>query len=219
MKLLFIVPSAALLLATPAVAYEPFSAWSGIYVGAQVDYGWGRAQLPEARPSPGYTIYTNLERTDGVAGTLHGSYNLKTGAWVVGGEAELGRASASTNLPAWAFGDYGKADMDSLGMARLRAGYAVDNTLYYATGGLALAHTQANFADMPAFDINSETKNGWTLGFGAERALTDKWTTRVEYRYADFGRFADPNAATNLGWKDYNKVTEHVVRLGFNYKF
>jgi len=219
MKLLFIVPSAALLLATPAVAYEPFTAWSGVYVGAQVDYGWGRARLPEARPSAGHATSFNITQTDGITGAVHGSYNFKTGAWIVGGEAELGRANANAEIPAWAFGGYGKSDIDSQGMARLRAGYAIDNTLYYATGGLAIAHTQASFSDMPAFDSNSETKNGWTLGVGAERALTDKWTTRVEYRYADFGRFADPNAATNAGWKDYNNITEHVIRLGFNYKF
>lgn len=220
MKLLFIVPSAALLFATPAIAYEPFTASSGFYVGAEVDYGWGHANLPDAKASTGHTTYTtNITQIDGVTGGVHGSYDFKTGAWVVGGEADLGPANVNATLPAWAFGDYGKSDVDSYGAARFRAGYALDHTLYYALGGLALAHTQASFSDMPAFDSNSESKSGWTLGLGAERALTDKWTTRIEYRYADFGRFGDPNASTNVGWKDYNKITEHVIRLGLNYKF
>ena len=34
----------------------------------------------------------------------------------------------------------------------------------------------------------SDTLTGWTVGAGCEHAWTNHFTTRIEYRYTDYGR-------------------------------
>ena len=57
----------------------------------------------------------------------------------------------------------------------------------------------------------------WTVGAGLEYAFTQNWTTRVEYRYSDFGKFTD-NPATDSGLLCPTKPTTQAVRVGFSYK-
>ncbi|TIV91851.1 MAG: porin family protein [Mesorhizobium sp.] len=67
-------------------------------------------------------------------------------------------------------------------------------------------------------DSSSHTKAVWTLGAGVEYAFTQNWTTRVEYRYSDFGKFTD-NPATDGTFLYPTDVTTQAVRVGFSYKF
>jgi outer membrane immunogenic protein len=53
-----------------------------------------------------------------------------------------------------------------------------------------------------------DTVSGWMLGIGAEYALWDNWTAKIEYNRMDFGNggpFAD------------NKF--NVIKAGINYRF
>jgi outer membrane immunogenic protein len=97
---------------------------------------------------------------------------------------------------------------------RLRAGYAWDRLLVYATGGLAygsirnngngfgaglIATTAAGFVNpvsgvpgpstafVGAATTGSTSRAGWTLGVGGEYAFTHNWTFKAEYLYANFG--------------------------------
>ncbi|MEM9965530.1 MAG: TonB-dependent receptor [Asticcacaulis sp.] len=99
---------------------------------------------------------------------------------------------------------------------RGRLGYGFDRTLVYATGGLALvtetqSRTQyrslfirtfdAGDATTPWFtETRKATRTGWTLGGGAEYALSDRWSFKGEYLYADFGdkRFVFPEASAGV---------------------
>jgi outer membrane immunogenic protein len=70
------------------------------------------------------------------------------------------------------------------------------------------------------FDQNSTTRTGWTIGGGIEYAVTGNWSIRAEYRYADFGHFADPTPfAFGFGSFVNHHETENAVRAGFSYKF
>ena len=66
-------------------------------------------------------------------------------------------------------------EIDWLASLRLRAGFAWDRALIYATGGLAVGGVELS-ADLG--DIGSESKSntewGWTIGGGLEYALTDE---------------------------------------------
>ncbi|MFT4090270.1 MAG: TonB-dependent receptor [Asticcacaulis sp.] len=99
---------------------------------------------------------------------------------------------------------------------RGRLGYGFDRTLVYATGGLALvtetqSRTQyrslvvrtfdAGDATSPWFtETKKATRSGWTLGGGAEYALSNNWSFKGEYLYADFGdkRFVFPEARSGV---------------------
>ena len=97
------------------------------------------------------------------------------------------------------------------GSARLRAGYAIDNFLLYATGGLAFA--QGKLTSRGVDDSN--THFGWTVGVGAEYAFTQNWIGRAEVRYSDFQKksYDTPDGRVKAGW---NQTTATV---GISYKF
>ena len=65
-------------------------------------------------------------------------------------------------------------EIDWLASLRLRAGFAWDRALIYATGGLVLGGVELS-ADLG--EIGSESKSntdwGWTIGGGLEYAFTD----------------------------------------------
>ena len=71
---------------------------------------------------------------------------------------------------------------------RLRAGYALDRTLIYATGGIAFADDKETVTLSLDTYSQTQTLTGWTIGGGVEYALTNGWIGRVEVRYTDFGK-------------------------------
>ncbi len=81
--------------------------------------------------------------------------------------------------------------------ARLREGWALNNWLYYVTGGLAVGRetfTQVITLLPPFISTNSfsTTKAGWTLGGGIEYALNRNWSIKAEYLYIDLGTKFNP---------------------------
>jgi outer membrane immunogenic protein len=80
----------------------------------------------------------------------------------------------------------------------------------------------------------SSTQVGWTVGVGAEYAITNNWTVKLEYLYYDLGDISYTVAGTygtygfpgtGLGATGVNyftashEVTGNIVRAGVNYKF
>src|SRR5581483_9206177 len=96
--------------------------------------------------------------------------------WVVGAAADWSAMDVhgSAYFPAV---DAGKSDQiasryDWLGTARGRLGYAVDKSLFYGTGGLAVGRVKNTFQfDVTGADnyiADAETRVGWTAGAGWE---------------------------------------------------
>ena len=100
--------------------------------------------------------------------------------------------------------------LNTLGTARLRAGYAVDRTLFFATGGLAFgsvkAKTSANYNYSASYHDNgyggndgastgssawsgsrTKTRLGWTAGAGVEHAFNDHVTLKLDALYYNLG--------------------------------
>jgi iron complex outermembrane recepter protein len=71
--------------------------------------------------------------------------------------------------------------------------------------------------------VSHTTKAGFAVGAGAEVRLTGNWTGKVEYLYLDFGRVStaatNPSNSTPLAVNLESRVTDHIVRVGLNYKF
>src|SRR6516165_4962290 len=131
--------------------------------------------------------------------------------------------------------------LDWFATVRGRLGAVVTpDTLMYLTGGLAVAEirtagTVAGFSS--GFDDNGNpiatavglgfydhrTKAGWTAGAGVETHLSGNLTGKVEYLYLDFGRVStaatNPSNSTPLAVNFDSRVTDHIVRVGLNYKF
>lgn len=196
----------------PAV-YE----WSGPYVGVQLGYGWGDVDSHDSQIGNGFSDWADSWGSNGVLGGIHLGYNQAYGSFVLGAEGDIEASGMSGSVDSEFAGNI-KTKIDVQGSLRARLGYAMGPALLYATGGLAVAHFKTKYDDGGTTDDSSNTKAGWTVGAGLEYAFTQNWTTRVEYRYSDFGKFTD-NPATDSGFLYPTKVTTQAVRVGFSYKF
>ncbi len=196
----------------PVYVAPPIFSWSGVYVGGQIGYGWGRDNvgLPTVPSS-------TSSSPDGVIGGAHVGYNYQINQFVAGLEGDVDGTSFSKSAFDPVSGTSFGTRIPVEGSVRGRLGIAWDRTLFYATGGAAFADIEntATGGLTPYFS-NSTGRVGWTVGGGVEYAVTNNWSVRGEYRYSDFGH--QTNAAAPAVPVD-NHVTEHAVRVGFSYKF
>ncbi len=118
--------------------------------------------------------------------------------------------------------------IDWFGTVRGRLGYAQNNWLLFATGGLALEHESTTStitkAIFPALIGQSATASGtdagWTVGGGLEYMFMPNWSANLEYRYTQFDIARDltfPAPATGV----HVDTTDHIniMRFGLNYHF
>jgi len=120
---------------------------------------------------------------------------------------------------------------DWLITARGRLGWVMaPNLLLYGTGGLAA--TELGVRNVLSSDSSAQGSasasgriTGWTVGGGAEWALSRNWTLRGEYLHLDFGKVTanasvgDPVAELKNNMASTVELTADIVRAGLNYKF
>jgi outer membrane immunogenic protein len=179
--------------------------WSGLYVGVSGGYGWGDSSHSES----GGLANGNFDANGWLLGGTLG-YNWQAGQTVLGIEgdwswANLDGTGASASGPI-------STELNWLATGRVRAGYAVDNYLFFVTGGAAWGKVEAANRGVGS---GSDTRLGWTVGGGVETMLAPNWTAKLEYLYVDLG---DKNTYTATGPVQV-ALTSHIVRLGLNYKF
>src|ERR1700712_101174 len=160
-------------------------------------------------------------RRSGVIGGGQIGYNWQGNQFVLGVEADAvgtglkgSSATASRTIGAPIFAvpvtqtvtvDFGHVEW--MASFRGRAGFAVNQALFYVTGGAAVAEfggSTTTLVNGPGISIpaagtyvatngGSTTRWGWTVGGGIEWALSQNWSVAGEYRYTDFG-----NRGTNF---------------------
>jgi outer membrane immunogenic protein len=194
----------------PGVAKAPSYAspwnWTGFYVGINGGYAWGTSNW--TNPATGATT-GDFNLTGALVGGTIG-YNLQTGLWVWGAEADIDAS--------WIKGTDAtvccQTKNDWLATARGRVGYAFDHWLPFLTGGMAFGDIKMTPVGFPS---ETTTKIGWTVGGGLEYAFQGPWSAKVEYLYADLGKgscsVATCGAATDVTFKT------SIVRAGVNYHF
>lgn len=186
----------------------PYFSWTGFYVGINGGYGWGKSNWSNALVSTGdFNVKGGL-----IGGTI--GYNLQTGAWVWGLEADMDASfiKGSTTVACGAAGC--ETRNRYLATGRGRIGYAWDRFLPYITGGLAFGDIK-----MTTGAGTSETKSklGYTLGGGVEYAFLGAWSAKIEYLYVDLGKATC--GATTCGLDTDVKFNSHIAKIGVNYRF
>lgn len=180
--------------APTAVETTAFS-WAGGYAGVHGGYGWMENTL-----SQGGAVLEddfNGRRFGGFGG-----WNFDVGHNVILGiEGDINYDRNENNYVGV------KVGSDISGSVRGRAGYAVDQALFFVSGGFTA--TKA-YIESPVAEEKATLK-GWTVGAGVDFALTKNIFTRLEYRYNDFG---DEKL---LGIKVDS--TQSVVNIGLGIKF
>jgi outer membrane immunogenic protein len=109
---------------------------------------------------------------------------------------------------------------------RGRIGYAADNILFYATGGLAWSNDQfvrtqltgtLNNATAGADEAVNKGLLGWTGGGGIAYAFAQNWNVFAEYRYTGFGTSTVSLPLSQLATTSTINVS--TLQFGVNYKF
>ena len=198
--------------AAPAPAYAAASGfnWTGVYVGANVGYTWGKHDWDPATATitaagsggPTGTSYFFRTDTDFDSSFIGGGqvgYNWQFRQWVIGAEADLQRQSLanaitlSGNTPyaggPFVAGDRFSAKTEWLGTLRARAGVSFDRFLVFGTAGFAFGGVEANACYVGGFCwTDKQIRAGYVVGAGAEFAVSSNVSLKVEYDYVDLGR-------------------------------
>lgn len=184
----------------PAAAQEA-TKFDGPFVGVQLGWQQDRRSATSSTVPPSTTRVTG----DGLVYGGQVGYDANIGGAVLGLEGSITGRS----------GNNGSATLDfETGRTinvTARAGLLVSpESLLYARGG----YSNARFSfTNPAG--NSESRNGYTLGAGYERSLTDKISARIEYAYSNYGSDTLPGIG---GPVDVN-YRRHGITAGFNLRF
>ena len=242
--------------------------WTGFYVGGNSGYSWGRARLDGVETgtqnvsvfrTAGNNLVSSTTTTlatlplfgtannvNGLIGGGQAGYNWQRGTWLFGVEADIQGSNerATRDICSVAGCPPGSSfltenyKLDWFGTARGRVGFLPsERILLYATGGLAYGEVSAT---APLIPLSwGSTRAGWTVGVGAEAAVGDNWSVKVEYLYVDLGNIGGASAtattianALNTPSAGFNTVTttaltaafntrftDNIVRVGLNYKF
>ncbi|MFB9264591.1 outer membrane protein [Bradyrhizobium erythrophlei] len=177
----------------PYTVNQPLNAysWAGPYLGGNLGYAWGSVDNNPTKPS-------------GFAGGVQAGYNFQNGPFVFGIEGDIQASAADDTFAPWKFSN------PWFGTVRGRAGYAFNNVLFYATGGLAFGELRAETFGM----TESHTNAGWTVGAGAEMGFAPNWSAKIEYLYVDL---SNSNFVVTGGAS--NGYAFGLIRAGINYHF
>lgn len=221
--------------------------WGGAYIGGQIGYGWGQGDT-RFEPLPSAATFINLAPTTlqpdpkGWTGGIQGGSNWQFNHFVIGGETSFSWSNikgTSTQTPitqnnGTPFPGAGfittTHDTEWFGTLRVRAGGAIDRVFIYGTGGFAYARINfsANTDFRPVGTTQypaafSQTKTGWTGGFGVEVGINPHWSWRTEFLYYDLGDTtftANPTPSLPPFQVQYTWTTKaSTFNTGINFRF
>jgi outer membrane immunogenic protein len=209
-------------------AAAPAFNWSGIYFGVNGGGAWGRQDPFNALTTNRFDPI-NVNFSGGQVGGTAGA-QFQVSFLLIGVEAELdwaGIKGSSLVTPSvfgvpqpFSFNATTNIDWDF--DVRLRVGYAVNNWLFFTTGGVVLLGAETNLTSVggvnPCATVTTiagtpgiltchgfDKRIGGTLGAGVEYGFTPNWSAKIEYRYI---------AAASLELSQVNQVL-----AGINYRF
>jgi outer membrane immunogenic protein len=230
----------------------PVFSWTGFYVGVHVGGAWGTKEWQDPTQTllffdgkgPSGTFFrpdttTNNYGVNGFLGGLQIGYNVQSGPWVWGVEAQgswaglrgSDRCDGLASIMRRGGGTTCKTNVDALGSFAVRFGGTIDRAMLYVKGGLAWAYERHKVSD-PGFDgfgiFSSENKHwrwGGMLGAGVEFAFTNTISGKLEYNYMDFGTRTysfdlTPSGATFTDTIDVKiRQNIHLVKVGLNFRW
>ncbi len=190
----------------------------------------------------------------GVTGGLFGGYNWQFGTnWVAGVEADFSKTSLSNDpgqlfLTAFSLA-IPPCDPSTVGSchgllmgeqlnwtatARARLGYTWGKTLFYVTGGGAMASQEltgqvaaANFSTFSIASSANHLTSGWVAGGGLEFMATANWHLRLEYLHYAFNSnttvvapctTCNPGFLAGNGNFSWSNASLNVIRAGLSYR-
>ena len=186
----------------PLPSQDVFEGWwlGGTIGGATVTYDFAPAGTAD---------------TNGVLGGVAGGYSWQSGPFVVGVEGDIMAADISGSQNFNSGLNRVSPSIDAMADLRLRAGVAVrPQVLLFATFGGAWAN-----ADLPVTGPRGGSGSadlfGWSVGGGAEVALSPNWSARFDYQFTDF----DSEKVNYPGGQIDFDPDANTYRGSLNYRF
>ena len=186
---------------TKAPAYaEPLFNWTGFYVGGHIGGAWTNEQFINngtGAPFGDLSVGDSFrQRKSGIMGGAQIGYNWQANNYVFGMEGTISgldnKGSFTNNVFGIGLDDQFSWRANVLATIVGRAGFAVQNNLFYIKGGYAGVNNRLSVVDNvanPSTGSGGQTHwhNGWTVGAGWEYGITRNWIVGLEYNYAAFG--------------------------------
>jgi len=214
--------------------------WTGFYAGAQLDYQAGQSRWSANRfgALDGAGVFDVGKGYDFSSGTgsyaigFQGRYDyMDARQHVFGVEGDIwfpNTLSGNQTLTSAALGSVNYSEtVQFSGTLRARLGYAADNWLLYLTGGFAWSFDQFGRTQISAAPNGSippgagESQSlipryGGAVGAGANIALNDTWSARIEYLFIDYANrgIGFPGAAERFD----SSLALQTIRVGLDYK-
>jgi outer membrane immunogenic protein len=203
----------------PVTAPLPVYNWTGIYLGVNGGYGFGK-QDPLSLFSGDFNSFEYSANGWLFGGTF--GAQIQSGHVVIGVEGDLDwanfKGSGTGPVSKLGGGITGTATLSSkvsaISTLRTRIGYAENNWLFYATVGLAVTKATSEFTQTVGFvcggttvpcTSKSDLHPGVAAGAGVEYGITQNVSAKLEYLW--------------LGAGATNTLKENMVRAGLNYRF
>src|ERR1700726_2737886 len=238
----------AVIMAGPAVAADmplqaaaPFAArfsWTSCYLGGHLGGGFAHKDMTDpvllvqdsflgAGSTNGITTVSPAPTGVVIGGQIGCDYQFAS-SWVIGVEgAASGSTMKNTRTVGLPLGNpdtaFVKASTDFLPSLTARVGYAFDNVLLYAKGGVALAGARfkvtGSFVGAPFAFEGLENRFGWTAGGGVDWAFSRHWSANIEYDYYQFGHGGILMSDSINGFAGIVDVRQsaQVVKVGLNF--
>ena len=141
---------------------------------------------------------------------LRAGYDWQFGNWVFGALGEVSFSEIDDSVSAFSTtpARYTMTrELNHVAAIRGRGGYALNNILFYGTGGFAFAEVDHSFSTSNGVNTFTESGDeevtGYQLGAGVEWNLSDRWRLGAEYIYTNLEdddytvRASGPAPATN----------------------
>lgn len=207
------------------VVVAPVGAWQGGYGGLTLGYAFsGKDEVGIDTPT-GVTTPGKLELSGANAGLRLG-YRWQKDRWVFGPELgyEAGNIEDSVSFGDDTISTEVTSKVKNVLALRMKTGYAVrPDLLVYGIAGIARADIEYKVDVDTAGTSESQNRdfkeNGFVVGLGVEKQLTERMSLTGEYEYAQFGKTdrtftIDGKSATTEATPKY-----HNVKVGLNFKF
>jgi len=197
----------------PVVTAPAASDWQGGYAGITLGYAFGGDDDIGVRP-PGVDI--GSAELSGANAGLRLGYRWQRERWVVGPEVSYVAGDINDDfdfdVAGVGSGEF-KSEVNNMIGIRLKTGYLVSpDMLVYGIAGWQ----RGDFTYNVAGDEIDYDANGYVVGLGVERALTQRMSITGEYEYADFGS-TDVEIAPGITSVATPKHSN--VKVGLNFRF
>lgn len=204
----------------PVVEANPFN---GFYAGIHAGYGWENRSGDGVVSVFGFPIGGapfDYDQDGFLLGAQVGANWVGNSGLLIGAEVSASWADIDGSGSSGAY-TY-NSQLDAIGIAQAKLGWANHRYAIYATAGGALGHFDTQVDGLISQWNFDETMSGWTVGAGMDVMLGQKVSLGVSYNYIDFGSESGSSSFSGVVPTSLSRTVDsnmQLLKLNLNYNF